>query len=56
MSKGAKRFLYRFGSLVILVVTVFLVAYFTSVDKEQQDKIVSKIVEDKVPKGVEKMF
>ena len=26
------------------------------VSKEQQDKIVSKIVEDKVPKGVEKMF
>lgn len=26
------------------------------VTKEQQDKIISKIVEDKVPKGVEKMF
>ena len=44
MSKGAKRFLYRFGSLVILVVTVFLVAYFTSVDKEQQDREIEKSI------------
>lgn len=26
------------------------------VSKEQQDKIISKIVNDEVPKGVEKMF
>ena len=44
MSKGAKRFLYKFGSLVILVVTVFLVAYFISVDKEQQDKEIEKSI------------
>ena len=44
MSKGAKRFLYKFGSLLILVITVFLVAYFITVDKEQQDKEIEKSI------------
>ena len=44
MSKGAKRFLYKFGSLLILVITVFLVAYFISVDKEQRNREIEKSI------------